>query len=148
MGSRLLFDTNVSSKHPLKQADSGGPAPIEAGRQWRTSTHWSGGCPDRGGRYLIGDDLSHRQRQPVAPVSYANQIGLITLTAASRVGFAALQQHRSDLSGEYGDPGLPGHQDPRPGLADVVQRNAKQYIWHQLGCRSCRKVTWYAIQPP
>ena len=31
MGSRLLFDTNVSSKHPLKQADSGGPAPIGPG---------------------------------------------------------------------------------------------------------------------
>ena len=40
----------------------------------------------------------------------------------------------------YGDLGLPSRQDPPLGLIGVVQRRAEQYVWHQLGCRSCWRV--------
>ena len=39
----------------------------------------------------------------------------------------------------YGDPGVPSHQNPSLSLTNVVQRRAKQYIWHKLGCRGCQK---------
>ena len=39
----------------------------------------------------------------------------------------------------YGDPEVSSWQITSLGLTDVVQRRAEQYIWHQLGWRSCQK---------
>ncbi len=52
------------------------------------------------------------------------------------------------LGSQYGVLGLPKRQDPLLGLADGVRRRAEQYIRHQSGCRSCRRVPRCDYQPP
>ena len=60
----------------IHQADRGGSVP-----------YCLGAAPlEAGGNRSMGcNDPYHRRRQPVAPVSYANLIGLINRKAASRV---------------------------------------------------------------
>ena len=100
------------------------------------------------------DDPSHRRRQPVASELTPIHSDLELVTAVSRVGsVAGTAALKCPLQGEslgkvYGDPGLPSRQDPPLGLSDVVQRTAEQYVWHQVGCRSCRNQLALHAGPP
>ncbi len=130
---------SLSSKHPLKQADCGGSA-----------TYWLGAAQLKAGvSWPVGhNDPSHRRRQPVAPELTPIHSGLITrncrLPCCVVAGTAALEWplQGASLGKVCGDPGMPSRQDPPLGLTYVVQRNAEQYVWHQLGCRSCRNSAW------
>ena len=63
-------------------------------------------------------------------------------------GVAPMVSQGASLGGVCGDPGLPSRQDPPLGLAGVVQRNAEQYVWHKIGCRSCRSQWALHAGPP
>ncbi len=87
-------------------------APSEAGRPWRDSTLLAGGCPAWAGgscpmRY---NDLSHRQKWPLALVSYANQMSLSPVTATSRV-----------MSTPFGIAGVSSPVEPQ-GLGRIIWR--------------------------
>ncbi len=127
---------SLSSKHPLKQADCG-----------ESATYWLGAAQLKAGvSWPVGyNDPSHRWRQPIAPEITPIHSGLITrncrLACCVVAGTAALEWplQGASLGRVNGDPGMPSRQDPPLGLTYVVQRNAEQYVWHQLGCRSCRE---------
>ncbi len=115
-----------------------------------SATYWLGAAQHKAGvSWPVGhNDPSHHQRQPVVPELMPIHSGRITrycrLPCCVAAVTAALKWplQGASLGRVYGDPGMPSHQDSPLGLTYVVQRNAEQYVWHQLGCRSCWNSAW------